>query len=172
MPRRPSKLMFFLPGVVAIVVAVLAALGYLGDRAYKDWQARRPALAAARARFAPLQAVMAQRLAQPHPMEFGQVWITHSGRICGLVNGEGAFDGHPGMTAFYSDAAPLYYYDGVTAFHAGGAQVHFGPDSQTDQFAGQWMACNQDVWGIITPGSAEEGPCGTRARMGCRERKS
>jgi hypothetical protein len=154
--------MFFLPGALVVVVAILAALGYLGARAFQDWRAKGPALAAARVRFAPVRDTMLQRLAQGRPMELGQVWITHTGRICGLVNGEGAFAGHPGMTPFYSDGNTPYFSDGLTPFHTDGAEVHFALDSQTDQFEGQWIACNQDGWAVLSPGSAGEGPCATK----------
>ena len=114
---------------------------------------------------------MQRRVGPGRPVELGQVWITHTGRICGLVNGGGAFTGHPGMTPFYSDGNTPHFFDGVSPFHSDGAEVHFALDSQTDQFEGQWIACNQDVWAVLAAGPATEGPCGTRAAApNCRPR--
>jgi len=134
--------------------AALAVAAYFGAGVVTDQHRRPEATVQARARFVGVRAAVTKRLAQPHPIEFGAVWATHSGRICGLVNGEGSFSGLTGMTPFYAD----------------GAAVKFALDSNPDDFEGGWLACGQDIWVVILPGSTEEGICGTKAHAArCRQ---
>ena len=133
------------PVILVLVAAVAAGLTvqhYFADRAAKV-----VATQEARARFPAIRAAIAKRLNQPHPIELGAVWAMHSGRICGLVNGEGSFSGLTGMTPFYAD----------------GTRVTFALDSDPDVFAGPWVDCNQDMWVVVLGGSTEEGICGVKA---------
>jgi hypothetical protein len=131
-----------------IVVIIVGGLGY-GAYHYVTDRAANVVVATqqARARFPAIRAAIVKRLAQPHPIELGAVWAMHSGRICGLVNGEGSFSGLTGMTPFYAD----------------GAHVTFALDSDPDLFAAQWVDCSQDVWVTVVGGSTEEGICGVKA---------
>jgi hypothetical protein len=151
MAKRAAK--FPLVPVMLIVVAA-AALGLTGWRYIADPQARVAAARDAKARFPLVHAAMVKRLAQPHPIELGAVWATHTGRICGLVNGEGSFSGLTGMTPFYAD----------------GTKVTFALDSDPDVFDGRWMDCSQDKWIMIVDGTTEEGICGVKAHAAqCHE---
>ena len=134
-----------IPVVLALVVAVVVGLTahhYIADRAAKVIAEKD-----GRARFPVIRAAIVKRLNQPHPIELGAVWAMHSGRICGLVNGEGSFGGLTGMTPFYAD----------------GTHVTFALDSDPDVFAGAWVECGQDMWVVVVGGSTEEGICGVKA---------
>jgi hypothetical protein len=130
--------------ILSIIVGGLGygAYHFITDRAAKVVTAQH-----AKAKLPVIRAAIEKRLAQPHPIELGAVWAMHSGRICGLVNGEGSFGGLTGMTPFYAD----------------GAKVTFALDSDPDLFAGQWVDCNQDIWATVVGGSIEEGICGVKA---------
>ena len=90
--------------------------------------------------------VLAGRLKQQDPLEFGQVWATHSGLICGLVNGRHSFSGLAGMTPFAVE----------------GDQAVFALDQTALAFAPYWRDCVTDQWIIVLPGSMQAGGCATR----------
>jgi len=92
------------------------------------------------------QPVIAARLAQPSPPEYGAVWSTHKGRICGLVNGWGSFGGLAGMTDFY-------VWKGKPTFK---------PDVPPEAFARAWGECGEDTWIELVKGSMQPGWCATR----------
>ena len=144
MAKRTAKIP--LVPIVWIMVAA-SGLGLAGWRYIVDPQARVAAERGAKVRFPLIHAAIVKRLAQPHPIELGAVWATHSGRICGLVNGEGSFSGLTGMTPFYAD----------------GTRVTFALDSNPDVFDGRWMDCSQDKWIMIVDGTTVEGICGVKA---------
>jgi hypothetical protein len=92
------------------------------------------------------QPAIAARLAQPGPPEYGAVWSTHKGRICGLVNGWGSFGGLAGMTDFY-------VWMGKPTFK---------PDVSPEAFARAWGECGDDTWIELVKGSMQPGWCATR----------
>jgi len=142
---KRSKPFPVIPLVLVLTAAAVAGLSvahYVSDRAAKVVATRE-----ARARFPIIRAAIVKRLNQPHPIELGAVWAMHSGRICGLVNGEGSFSGLTGMTPFYAD----------------GTRVTFALDAPPDTFEGPWVACSQDMWIVVVGGSTEEGICGVKA---------
>jgi hypothetical protein len=133
--------------VVVILLLIALAVGggfFVRWKLETDAKAKAVATTRARARFVTVKAAMEQRLHQPHPIQLGAVWATHTGRICGLVYGEGSFSGLTGMTPFYAD----------------GNKPTFALDTDPDAFAPDWVACGQDIWVVVVPGSTEEGVCG------------
>ena len=130
-----------------LLVLIVGGVGLGVYHHVTDQTAKVTATQQAKARFPAVRAAIEKRLAQPHPIELGAVWAMHSGRICGLVNGEGSFGGLTGMTPFYAD----------------GAKVTFALDSDPDLFATQWVDCGQDMWVTVLGGSTEEGICGVKA---------
>jgi hypothetical protein len=100
--------------------------------AFAAWRRAQPAIAA--------------RLAQPGAPEYGAVWSTHKGRICGLVNGWGSFGGLAGMTDFY-------VWNGKPTFK---------PDVPPEAFARAWGECGEDTWIELVKGSMQPGWCATR----------
>lgn len=132
---------------IVLILVVVAAAGLTVQHHFTDQAAKVEAQKAARVRFPIIRAAIVKRLNQPHPIELGAVWAMHSGRICGLVNGEGSFGGLTGMTPFYAD----------------GTRVTFALDSDPDLFAGPWVDCSQDMWVVVVGGSTEEGICGVKA---------
>ena len=91
--------------------------------------------------------ILAARLRQqPDPLEFGAVWATHSGMICGLVNGRHSFSGLAGMTPFAVD----------------GGRAVFALDQTAVSFAPFWRDCMTDQWIQIREGSMQAGGCATR----------
>jgi hypothetical protein len=143
MPRRSN-----LPSLalaVVILVALAAGAGALvWWKMQEDSAAKAVAAVQAKARFVAVKAAMERRLNQPHPIQLGAVWVTHTGRICGLVYGEGSFSGMTGMTPFYTD----------------GGKVRFALDETPNKFDPGWVGCGEDMWVQIVPGSTEEGICG------------
>jgi hypothetical protein len=90
--------------------------------------------------------VLAGRLKQQDALEFGAVWATHSGRICGLVNGRHSFSGLAGMTPFAVE----------------GDQAVFALDQTALAFAPYWRSCMTDQWIVFVPGSMQAGGCATK----------
>jgi hypothetical protein len=90
------------------------------------------------------------RLDQRNPLEFGAVWSTRTGVICGLVNGWGSFGGLTGMTRFIAVGdTPAFVED--------------APDAKAaHQFNTQWVTCRVDPWIVLHGGSAETGFYATR----------
>jgi hypothetical protein len=82
--------------VVLLGAAPVGAAVYLHDRA-----ARGAARAQAETAWAAVQPAMVARLKQSQALEYGAVWATHAGTLCGMVNGWGSFGGLSGMTPFY-----------------------------------------------------------------------
>jgi hypothetical protein len=94
----------------------------------------------------PARRAVAERLKQPEPLEFGAVWATHDGLICGVVNGWNSFGGLTGMTPFV-----------VT-----GSRAIFLMDAGSGVFSPYWRQCIADRWITVLPGSMETGYCATR----------
>ena len=92
------------------------------------------------------QQVLVRRLHQSEPLEFGAVWATHSGMICGLVNGRHSFSGLAGMTPFAVD----------------GEHTVFALDQTALDFAPYWRDCMTDQWIKLVDGSMQAGGCATR----------
>jgi hypothetical protein len=102
--------------------------------------------------------MLVSRLDQRAPLEFGAVWSTRTGVICGLVNGWGSFGGLTGMTRFIAvDDTPAFVEDAPT-------------DQTAQRFKTQWATCRFDPWIVLRGGSAETGFCATRiGRRRCVE---
>ena len=83
------------------------------------------------------QQVLVRRLHQSDPLEFGAVWATHAGMICGLVNGRHSFSGLAGMTPFAVDGEHTVFALDQTAldFAPFLARLH---DRSVDQ-ARRWL---------------------------------
>jgi len=90
--------------------------------------------------------LLADRLKQKEPLEFGAVWATHSGMICGLVNGWGSFGGLAGMTPFAVE----------------GDRAVFALDQTAIDFAPYWRDCMTDKWITVLDGSMQAGGCATK----------
>ncbi len=133
-----------LDGALVVVVLGLIPVGlaaYLHDHA-----GRAAAHARAERVWVQVQPAMVARLNQGMPLEYGAVWATHSGLVCGLVNGWGSFGGLSGMT-------PFYVWKGKPTF---------APDTHGDDFAPGWRQCVIDPWIEVVKGSMETGWCATR----------
>ncbi|MHB8285031.1 MAG: hypothetical protein ACYDD1_10185 [Caulobacteraceae bacterium] len=76
------------------------------------------------------QGPMIARLRQGHPLEYGDVWATHTGVICGFVNGWGSFGGLSSMTPFYVWKNKPFFALDMTAL----------------AFAPGWRECLGDHW--------------------------
>jgi hypothetical protein len=76
------------------------------------------------------QAPLVARLKQGHPLQYGDVWATHTGLICGFVNGWGSFGGLSAMTPFYVWKNKPF----------------FAPDISVLDFAPGWRECLGDHW--------------------------
>jgi hypothetical protein len=127
--------------ILLLCVAPLGLGMYGLDRMHRD-AAKASALAAWRR----AQPAIVARLAQPKPPEYGAVWSTHKGRICGLVNGWGSFGGLAGMTDFY-------------VWHG---KPTFKTDVSPEAFARAWGECAEDTWIELVRGSMQPGWCATR----------
>ncbi|MEI9964202.1 MAG: hypothetical protein WDM92_05420 [Caulobacteraceae bacterium] len=88
-----------------VVVLVVVAVGLAGWFV-KDKLDHGPATARARRDWTAARTVVAARLKQDEPLEFGAVWATHAGVICGLVNGKASFGGLTGMTPVLHPGRP------------------------------------------------------------------
>jgi hypothetical protein len=108
-----------------------------------------------------VQAMLTSRLDQRGPLEFGAVWSTRTGVICGLVNGWGSFGGLTGMTRFIAVAdTPAFVEDAPNAQAA-------------ERFNAQWSSCRYDPWIVLRGGSADTGFCATRiGQRRCVEAKA
>jgi hypothetical protein len=105
-----------------------------------------------------VRAMLVWRLDQRNPLEFGAVWSTRTGVVCGVVNGWGSFGGLTGMTRFIAVGdTPTFVED--------------APDDESaKRFNTQWAACRVDPWIVLRGGSAETGFCETRiGRQRCVE---
>ena len=128
-------------GAMVLLVALLAG-GAIYDRIHREMV--RPAMAG---RWDHARQILAVRLhQQPDPLEFGAVWATHSGMICGLVNGRGSFSGLAGMTPFAVE----------------GDQAVFALDQTALNFAPYWRDCMTDQWITVLEGSMQAGGCATK----------
>jgi hypothetical protein len=128
---------------VGAIVLGGAALG--GGQLY-DQLRRERARPAIEEHWKAARQAVADRLKQTEPLEFGAVWATHSGLVCGVVNGRGSFGGLTGMTPFAVD----------------GNHAVFALDVSPLQFAPYWRACITDQWITILEGSMEASWCATR----------
>lgn len=111
-------------------------------------QARLPDTPVSRASAAQAWPAAKQRLAatlRQERLELGAVWMTRSGRICGLVNGWGSFGGLTGMTRFYSV----------------GERFAFSIEPPGDFYL-NWSQCRGDHWQVLHAGSEEPGFCATK----------
>jgi hypothetical protein len=115
----------------------------------------------AEAKWRIVRAMLVWRLDQRNPLEFGAVWSTRTGVICGLVNGWGSFGGLTGMTRFIAMRdTPAFVADAPNAKAA-------------ERFDTQWVTCRFDPWIVLHGGSADTGFCATRmGRQRCVEAQS
>ncbi len=132
-------------GVLFVSALVLLGVGltgaFLSDRVSREMARPHAAESWRRAR-----QVLTVRLHQEDPLEFGAVWATHSGLICGLVNGRHSFSGLAGMTPFAVD----------------GPRAAFALDQTALAFAPYWRECMTDQWIRLLDGSMQAGGCATR----------
>jgi hypothetical protein len=142
--KRSERLASRLDAMALILLLSVIPLGlglYGLDRVHHG-----AAKAAAFAAWRRAQPAIAARLAQPRPPEYGAVWSTHKGRICGLVNGWDSFGGLAGMTDFY----------------VWRGKATFKPDVAPSAFARAWGECGEDTWIELVKGSMQPGWCATR----------
>ena len=135
-------------GFVVALVLVIGIIGIIvaGFHA-KDRYDRDQARPAAMEHWQAVKAMVAKRVVNgQYPLELGAVWTTHSGRICGLVNGGSAFGGLTGMMPFFQD----------------GDTVRFKIETDQQTFADGWRECNNDMWLELEHGSYETGFCATK----------
>ena len=131
--------------VVFVVALAIFGAGLAASAAYD--QIHRESIRSEVLRsWTPARRLVAARLKQHEPLEFGAVWATHSGLICGLVNGWGSFGGLTGMTPFFVDR-------GRATFALDVSQLEFSPN---------WRQCIRDPWITILDGSTQTGYCATR----------
>jgi hypothetical protein len=142
--KRGLRLESRLDATALILILAVAPVG-LGMYAL-DRMHHAAATADAVAAWRRTQPAIIARLAQPNPPEYGAVWSTHKGRICGLVNGWGSFGGLAGMTDFY-------IWKGRPTFK---------PDVPAEAFASGWADCTEDTWIDLVKGSMQPGWCTTR----------
>lgn len=128
----------------AVVCGLAAAV--MGGFWLKDRLERRAAEGAARTAWAETRAMVDARLNDDFPLELGAVWATHSGRICGLVNGGSSFGGLTGMIPFYRE----------------GDRVLYSINTPQPAFSPGWRECMGDAWLELHPGSYATGFCATR----------
>lgn len=102
---------------------------------------RRAAAPAAETHWRQVQAALVRRLDQHAALDFGGVWSTRTGRICGTVNGRGSFGGWSGMKAFYADGDRLTFDEGDPNFQQA------------------WFECGRDVWVELVAGADGRGGC-------------
>jgi hypothetical protein len=117
-------------GDLLLVAALICAV--LGVGGLYVWH--RVSVAAAHARieanWRTAQGPMIARLKQGHPLQYGDVWATHSTLVCGFVNGWGSFGGLSAMTPFYVWKAKPFFALDMTA-------LAFSPG---------WRECLDDHW--------------------------
>jgi hypothetical protein len=145
---RPRKLgeriasRFDATALIILLAVAPVGLGLYGLDRLHHAAAKASAIAAWRR----AQPAIVARLAQPTTPEYGAVWSTHKGLICGLVNGWGSFGGLSGMTDFY-------VWKGKPTFK---------PDVPASAFARAWGECGEDTWIELVKGSMQPGWCATR----------
>ena len=145
MTRRERRVLISTAAAILALVAGGAAV-LAGVRLHEKSEHDRAA-PEVRRHWAVAQRALAARLSQPGPLEFGEVWRTRSGLICGVVNGRGSFGGLTGMTPFYVQTdKPVFALDVSAA-----------------DFAPGWRDCVADHWFEIVVGSPEVGFCATQA---------
>ena len=112
----------------------------------------------AEAKWRIVRAMLVGRLDQRAPLEFGAVWSTRTGTICGLVNGWGSFGGLTAMTRFIAvNDTPAFVED-------------TRDDQAAQTFDRRWLKCRDDPWIVLRGGSAETGFCASRlGRRRCGE---
>ena len=138
-------------GVLALWAVAVAGAGLTAGAVY-DELSRRQGQAEAAQTWKPARLAVADRLKQHEPLEFGAVWATHSGLICGLVNGWGSFGGLTGMTPFAVERNRAIFPFDVGAM----------------AFAPYWRACIKDQWITVLDGSMQTGYCATkRGQLRC-----
>jgi len=135
--------------LILVLCVIPLGLGLYGLDRVRHAAAQASAVAAWRR----VQPTIIARLGQPNPPEYGAVWSTHKGLICGLVNGWGSFGGLAGMTDFY-------VWNGKPTFK---------PDVPPEGFARAWGECGEDTWIDLVKGSMQPGWCATR--QGAKSRK-
>lgn len=141
-----------IPAAVRYAVA-LAALLLVGGAVWggvwaKDQLDRRAVQAKAEARWRAVRPRVAARIGGQQPLELGAVWMTHKGRICGLVNGGSSFGGLTGMTPFLEE----------------GGRVLFRITTMDENvWAPAWRECVGDAWLTLHQGSMQTGYCATKA---------
>ena len=138
-PASESTGLLFVGSLIAL--GALMAGGGVYDRVQRELA--RPA---AMRTWSHARMVLARRLKQPDPLELGAVWATHSGMICGQVNGRGSFGGLAGMTPFAVE----------------GDQAVFALDQSAVGFAPYWRDCMTDQWITLQGGSMQAGGCATK----------
>jgi hypothetical protein len=127
--------------VVLLGAIPVGAAVWLHDRA-----ARQSAYQSAEQAWVRVQPAMTGRLKQSQALEYGAVWATHAGTLCGMVNGWGSFGGLSGMTPFYvQNGKPV-----------------FAPDVSETVFSPGWRDCLGDPWIELLKGSMESGWCASR----------
>ena len=131
--------------LVSIIALALVGAALVGGTVYDSVRRERTRPEVLR-NWKTARRAVAERLKQPEPLEFGAVWATHTGLICGVVNGWGSFGGLTGMTPFV-----------VTDNRA-----IFLMDVDPTVFSPYWRQCIADRWITVLPGSMETGFCATR----------
>lgn len=111
--------------VVLVCVIPIAGGLYLWNRA-----AANAAHARIETAWRGAQAPIITRLKQPRALEYGDIWATHTGLICGFVNGWGSFGGLSAMTPFYVWKSKPFFALDMTAL----------------AFAPGWRECLDDHW--------------------------
>ncbi|MHB8287431.1 MAG: hypothetical protein ACYDD1_22530 [Caulobacteraceae bacterium] len=115
-----------------LLLGLVLACVVLGAGGLYVW--RSASIAALHARIAVdwrrAQTPLVARLRQGHPLQYGDVWATHTGLICGFVNGWGSFGGLSAMTPFYVWKDKPFFALDMTAL----------------SFAPGWRECLGDHW--------------------------
>lgn len=140
--RSASAVLLALAPAVMLLTTGAVVGGMAGWDALRRPAARRAALRDWRA----LQPLMVRTLHQEGALEYGEVWRTHGGVICGTVDGKASFSGLTSMTPF---------------FVRGGRPV-FLANTAFDAFMSVWRDCVADPWIVVRPGSQKAGYCATR----------
>jgi len=143
--RRRGTSATHLVGALFVSAAAVLVAG-LGVSAVYDKIHREAARPHVMQSWNPARRAVADRLKQSDPLEFGAVWATHSGLICGVVNGWGSFGGLTGMTPFVAQ----------------GNRATFALDVGPLAFAPYWRQCMTDQWITILDGSMQTGFCATK----------
>ena len=132
-------------GALFVCAMTLIALTFLAGGLYDHIRREltRPFIAG---RWDHARRILMVRLHQSDPLEFGAVWATHSGMMCGLVNGRGSFSGLAGMTPFAVEDD----------------RAVFALDQTAVSFAPYWRDCMTDQWIKVLDGSMQAGGCATR----------